>query len=145
MDNGKGTWGSRLGISKSTDFAAWDTSYAGNPKLPILILLSWCSSPSPLTSTAATTHQSCLTLCHPIDSSPPGSAVPGILPARTLKWVAISFSNAWKRRVKVKSLSVWLLATPWTAAHQAPPPIAFSRQEYWSGVPSPSLYMVHSQ
>ena len=65
--------------------------------------------------------------------------VPGILQARTLEWVAISFSNAWKGKVKVKSLSrVWLLATPWTAAHQAPPSMGFSRQEYWSGVPLPS-------
>ena len=84
--------------------------------------------------------QSCPTLCDPIDSSPPGSAVPGILQARTLEWVAISFSNAWKWKVKVKSLSrVRLLATPWIAAHQAPPSMGFSRQEYWSGVPLPSL------
>jgi len=83
----------------------------------------------------------CPTLCDPIDGSPPGSPVPGILQARTLEWVAISFSNAWKWEVKVKSLShVQLLATPWTAAHQAPPPMGFSRQEYWSGVPLPSLY-----
>ena len=69
----------------------------------------------------------------------PRSPVPGILQARTLEWVAISFSNAWKWKVKVKSLSrVWLLATPWTVAHQAPPPKGFSRQEYWSGVPLPS-------
>ena len=81
----------------------------------------------------------CLTLCDPRDSSPPGSTVPGTLQARTLEWVAISFSNAWKRKVKVKSLSrVLLLATPWTAAHQAPLSMGFSRQEYWSGVPSPS-------
>ena len=79
------------------------------------------------------------TLCDPIDSSPPGSAVPGILQTRTLEWVAISFSNAWKRKVKVKSLSrVRLLATPWTAAYQAPLSMGFSRQEYWSGVPLPS-------
>ena len=78
--------------------------------------------------------QSCLTLCDPIDGSPPGSAVPGILQARTLEWVAISFSNAWKWKVKVKSLSrVRLFATPWTAAYQAPPSMGFSRQEYWSG------------
>ena len=70
---------------------------------------------------------------------PPGSPVPGILQARTLEWVAISFSNAWKWKVKVKPLShVWLLVTPWTAAHQAPPSIGFSRQEYWSGLPLPS-------
>ena len=83
--------------------------------------------------------QSCLTLCSPIDGSPPGSPVPGILQARTLEWVAISFSNAWKWKVKVKSLSrVWLFATPWTAAYQAPPFMRFSRQEYWSGLPLPS-------
>ena len=79
------------------------------------------------------------TLCDPRDGSPPGSSVPGILQARTLEWVAISFSNARKWEVKVKSLScVRLLATPWTAAYQAPPSMGFSRQEYWSGVPLPS-------
>ena len=88
---------------------------------------------------AAKSLQSCPTLCDPRDGSPPGSPVPGILQARRLEWVAISFSNAWKWEVKVKSLSgVWLLATPWTAAHQAPPSMGFSRQEYWSGVPLPS-------
>ena len=88
---------------------------------------------------AAKSNQSCPTLCDPIDRSPPGSPVPGILQTRTLEWVAISFSNAWKRKLKVKSLShVRLLATPWTAAHQAPPSMGFSRQEYWSGVPLPS-------
>ena len=87
---------------------------------------------------AAKSLQSCPTLCDPIHGSPPGSPVPGILQARTLEWVAISFSNAWKGKVKVKSLShVRLLATPWTAAHQAPPSMGFSRQEYWSGVPLP--------
>ena len=76
------------------------------------------------------------TLCDPRGGSPPGSAVPGILQARTLEWVAISFSNAWKWKVKGKSLScVRLLATPWTAAHQTSPSMGFSRQEYWSGVP----------
>ena len=88
---------------------------------------------------AAKSLKSCLTLCDPIDGSPPGSAVPGILQARTLEWVAIAFSSAWKWKVKVKSLScVRRLATPWTAAHQAPPSMGFSRQEYWSGVPLPS-------
>ena len=83
--------------------------------------------------------QSCLTLCDPIDGSPPGSPAPGILQAGTLEWAAISFSSAWKWKVKVKSLSrVRLLATPWTAAHQAPPSLGFSRQERWSGVPWPS-------
>ena len=90
---------------------------------------------------AAKSHQSCPTLCDPIDSSPPDSPVPGIHQARTLEWVAICFSNAWKWKVKVKSLSrVWLLATPWTAAYQVPPSMGFSRQEYWSGVPLPSPY-----
>ena len=83
---------------------------------------------------AAKLLQSCLTLCDPIDGSPQGSPVPGILQARTLEWVAISFSNAWKWKVKVKSLSrVGLLATPWTVAFQAPLSVGFSRQEYWSG------------
>ena len=88
---------------------------------------------------AAKSLQLCPTLCDPIDSSPPGSPVPGILQARTPEWVAISFSNAWKWKVKVKSLScVRLLVTPWTAAYQAPPSMGFSRQEHWSGVPLPS-------
>ena len=89
---------------------------------------------------AAKLLRSCPTLCDPIDGSPPGSPIPGILQALTLEWVAISFSNAWKWKVKVKSLSrVRLFATPWTAAYQAPPPMGFSRQECWSGVPLPSL------
>ena len=88
---------------------------------------------------AAKSLQSCPTLCDPIDGSPPGSPIPGILQARTLEWVAISFSNAWKWKVKVKSLShVRLPATPWTAALQAPASMGLSRQEYWSGVPLPS-------
>ena len=92
-----------------------------------------------LAAAAAKSLQSCPTLCYPIDSSPPGSSVPGILQARALEWVAISFSNAWKWKVKGKSLSrAWLLATSWTAAYQAPPSLGFSRQEYWSGVPLPS-------
>ena len=88
---------------------------------------------------AAKSLQSCPTLCDPIDGSPPGSPVPGILQARTLEWVAISFSNTRKWKVKVKSLSrVRLFEIPWTAAYQAPPSTRFSRQECWSGVPSPS-------
>ena len=88
---------------------------------------------------AAKLLQSCPTLCDPIDGSPPGSPVPGILQGITLEWVVISFSNAWKWKGKVKSLSrLWLLATPWTAAYQAPPSMGFSRQEYWSGLPLPS-------
>ena len=86
---------------------------------------------------AARSLQSCPTLCDPIDGSPPGSPVPGILQARILEWVAISFSNAWRWKVKVKSLSpVRLWATPRTAAYPAPPYMGFSKQEYWSGVPS---------
>ena len=95
---------------------------------------------SSVTAAAAKSLQSCLTLCDPIDGSPPGSPVPGILQARTLEWVAISFSNAWKWKMKVKSFShVWTpLATPLTTVYQAPPSMGFSRQEYWSGVPLPS-------
>ena len=92
---------------------------------------------------AAKSLQLCPTLCDPIDSSPPGSPVPGILQARTLEWVAISFSNAGKWKVKVKSFScVQILATPWTAAYQAPPSMGLSRQEYWSGVPLRSLFFI---
>ena len=88
---------------------------------------------------AAKSLQSCLTLCDPMDGSPPESPVPGILQARTLEWVAISFSNAWKWKVKVKSLGrVQLAATTGTAALQASLSMGFSRQEYWSGVPLPS-------
>jgi len=115
--------------------------------------MSWCSNftqqalqdsqkaISALAAAAAKSLQSCPTLCDPVDGSPPGSPVPGILQARVLEWVAISFSNAWKWKVKVKSLGrVWLFATPWTAAYQAPPSMGFSRQEYWSGVPLPSPF-----
>ena len=92
---------------------------------------------------AAKSFQPCPTLCDLIDGSPLGSSIPGILQARILEWVAISFSNAWKWKVKAKSLShVWLLATPWTAAYQAPPSKGFSRQEYWSGVPLSSPIML---
>ena len=91
------------------------------------------------TAAAAKSHQSCLTLCDPIDGSPPGSSVPGILQARTVEWVAISFFRCMKVKSESESLSrVQLLATPWTAAYQAPPSMGFSRQEYWSGVPLPS-------
>ena len=100
----------------------------------------WLSNSTPRCICAtAKSLQLCPTLCDPIDGSPPGSPVPGILQARTLEWVAISFSNAWKWKVKVKSLSrVRHSATPWTAAHQAPPSMGFSKHGYWSGVPLPS-------
>ena len=92
---------------------------------------------------AAKSPQSCPTLCNPTEGSPTGSPVPGILQARTLESVAISFFNAWRWKVKVKSLSrVQLLATSCTAAYQAPPSMGFSRQEYWSGVPLPSPHML---
>ena len=79
-----------------------------------------------------------------MDCSLPGFSIHGILQARTLEWVAISFSNAWKWKVKVKSFSrVWLLETPWTAAYQAPPSMGFSQQQYWSGVPLPSPTYMH--
>ena len=92
-----------------------------------------------LSAATAKSPQSCPTLCNPIEGSPLGSSVPGILQARILEWVAISFSNAWKWKVKVKSFSrVRLLATPGTVAYQAPPSMGFSKQEYWSGVPLPS-------
>ena len=90
-------------------------------------------APSPSAAAAAKLLQSCPTLCDPIDGSPPGSPIPGILQARTLEWVATSLSNACKWKVKVKLLSrVWLLVTPWTAAYQGLPSMGFSRQEYWS-------------
>jgi len=96
-------------------------------------------SPIAAAAAAAKSLQSCPTLCDPIDGSPPGSPVPGILQARTLEWVAISFSSAWKWKVKVKLLSrAQLLLTPWTATYEAPPSMGFSRQEHWSGVPLPS-------
>ena len=92
---------------------------------------------SPAAAKSLQSRHTCL--CDPIDGSPPGSPIPGILQARILEWVAISFSNAWKWKVKVKLLShVQLLATPWIAAYQAPPSMGFSRQEYWSRVPLPS-------
>ena len=103
------------------------------------------NNPGPLlwlpADAAAKSHQSCPTLCDPIDGSPPSSPVPGVLQARTLEWVAISFSNAWKWKVKVKLLSrVRILGTPWTVAYQPPPSKGFSRQEYWSGLLLPSPF-----
>ena len=112
------------------------------PKCPSTedwIKKTWYIYTMECSAAAAKSLQSCPTLSNPIDGSPPGSAVPGILQARTLEWVAIFFSNEWKWKVKVKSLSrIQLFATPWTAAYQAPPSMGFSRREYWSGLPSPS-------
>ena len=110
-----------------------------NPWFPFLQHF-WNLLMKTIAAVAAKLLQSCPTLCDPIDGSPPGSAVPGILQPRTLEWVAISFSSAWKWNVKVQLLSrVQLLATPWTAAYQAPPSMGFSRQEYLNGVPLPSV------
>ena len=107
---------------------------------------SWATREAHIYVAAAKSLQSCPTLCDPIDRSQLGSSVPGIPQARTLEWVAISFSNAWKWKVKVKLLScAWLLATPWTAVYQAPLPMGFSRQEYWSRVSLPSpIYMLET-
>ena len=122
--------GSNLGLPRCRQ-RLYHLSHQGSP----------ISAASSTAAAAAKSLQSCLTLCDPIDGSPPSSTVSGILQTRTLEWVAISFSNAWKWEVKVKSLShVGLFATPWTAAHQAPPSMGFSRQEYWSGLPLPSPY-----
>ena len=132
--------------------SAWSSilEHFRHPKgnsMPISTSSSLILSPAPLrtfwhlpdSAAAAKPLQSCPTLCDPIDGSPPGSSIPGILQARTLEWVAISFSKAVKWKVKEKSLSrVQLLVTPWTAANQAPPLMGFSRQQYWSGVPLPS-------
>ena len=104
-----------------------------------IIIILYCHAAAAAAAAAAKSLQSCPTLCDPIDGGPPGSPIPGILQARSLEWVAISFSNAWKGKVKVKLLSrVQLFATPWSAAYQAPPSMGFSRQEYWSGMPLPS-------
>ena len=119
------------------------------PMIPLSLLhykqiIYHCTSWEVFTFTAKSL-QSCPTLCDPIGGSPPGSPIPGILQARTLEWVAISLSDAWKWKVKVKLLSrVRLLVTPWTAAYQAPPSMGSSRQEYWSGVPLPSPFTFNS-
>jgi len=135
-----------LGIFRTTNSFVWYCKDIGGSPVPGILqarTLEWIAisfSNAWRWKVKVKSLQSCPTLCDPIDSSPPGSPVPGILQARTLEWVAISFSNAWKWKVKGKSLScVWLLATPWTAAYQAPPSMEFSRQEYWSGVLLPSL------
>ena len=118
----------------------WNQRFCYLPSdLPCYLCLILPVAVSLPAAAAAKSLQSCQILCNPIDGSPPGSPIPGILQARTLEWVAISFSSAWNWKVKGKSLSrVWLFATPWTTAYQAPPSMGFSRQEYWSGVPLPS-------
>ena len=118
----------------------WDYLHLLSPLLLILLWNDRAYNKQEKGAAAANALQSCPTLCDPIDGSPPGSPVPGIFQARTLEWVAISFSNAWKWKVKVKSLShVRLFATPWTAAYQAPrfTSMRYSRQGPWSGSPLP--------
>ena len=122
-------------IKDQWDLVCWaretQTKLLHNP-----VCLNWHMYPA---AAAAKSLQSCPTLCDPIEGSPPGSPIPGILQARTLEWVAISSFNAWMWKVKVKWLScIRLCATPWTGSYKPPPSIGFSRQEYWSGVPLPS-------
>ena len=114
-------------------FSSCPQSFPASESFPMSQLFTSGGQSTPAAA-AAKSLQSCPTLCDPIDSSPPGFSIPGILQARTLEWVAIFFSNARKWEVKLKSLSrVRLPATPWTAAYQAPLSMGFSRQEYWSG------------
>ena len=129
-------------VRTKSEYTGMLLTVSANPALliyrEIIITNRNFSSPA---ATAAKSLQSCPILCDPIDGSPPGCPNPGILQARTLEWVAISFSNAWRWKVKVRSLSrVRLFATPQTVAYQAPPPMGFSRQVYWSGVPLPSPF-----
>ena len=113
-------------------YRCWDRNYLIICRLARYLVIA--------AAAAAKSIQLCPTLCDPRDGSPPGSPVPGIPQARTLEWAAISFSNAWKWKGKVKSLShVRIFETPWTAAYQAPLSMGYSRQEYWSGMPLPSL------
>ena len=117
----------------------WTEEPGGLQSIGITRIRTWIKQLSTQHAAAAKSLQLCPTLCNPLDGSLPGSPVPGILQARTLEWVAISFSSAWKWKVKVKSLShVRPSATPWTAAFQVPPSMGFSRQECWSGMPLPS-------
>ena len=122
--------GKSLGQSTLAGYSRWSLRVKRDWACTQLLFCSFLKPRSVYAATAKSL-QSCPTLCDPRDASPPGSPIPGILQARTLEWVAISFSNALKWKVKVKSLShVWLLATPWTAAYQAPPSMGFARQEY---------------
>ena len=132
------TW-SGMNLAVTATFTWNWASYVISPSFRFLSCRTGMARVPSAAAAAAKSLQSCPTLCNPIDGSPPGSPVPGILQARTLEWVAISFSNAWKWKVKMKPLShVRLLMTPWTAAYQASPSMGFSRQEDWSGSPVPS-------
>ena len=117
----------------------WIKAREGILLVTLVTILHLLIFESCICTAAAKSVQSCPTLPDPTDGNPPGSAVSGILQARTMEWVATSFSNSGKWKVKVKSLSrVRLLVTPWTVAHQSSPSMGFSRQEYWSGVPRKS-------
>ena len=137
-------WG--VAASARSWFGEPSLTFGGQKSLmAVTFLVCWCgrryfhSTWSYLRNEHVCLVLSHVQLCDPMNWSPPSSSVHGIFQASALEWVAISFSNAWKWKVKVKSLSrVRLLVTPWTAAYQAPPPMGFSRQEYWSGVPLPS-------
>ena len=140
LQEGMATHSNVLAWRIPMDRGAWQATVHGVTKSH----RCWATNIYLMHAAAAKLLQSCPTLCDPIDGSPPGSPVPGILQARTLEWVATSFSNAWKWKLKVKLLSrVRLLATPWTAARQAPPSLGFSRQEHWSGFlgPPPQSHM----
>ena len=135
-------WATREALSSRGSSQLRDISHIAGKFFTIWATREPKMSPTTTTTTTTKSLQSCPTLCDPIDGSPPGSPIPGILQAKTLEWVAISFSSAWKWKVKVKSLSrVQPSATPWSAAFQAPPSMGFSRQEYWSGLPLPSPKM----
>ena len=141
--------GKKTGVGCHALFQGIFPTQRSNPGISrcrwILYQLSHTKNTGVGAAAAAKSLQSCLTLCDPIDGSPPGFPISGIILARILEWVAISFSNVWKWKVKGKLLSrVRLFETAWTAAHHAPPSMGFSRQEYWSGVPSPSLTGVGS-
>ena len=129
-----------LRVSISSWFSFGKLYFSKNfPFLPICPFYWYRVANSSLLLMLLLSCLSCPTVCDPKHGSPPGSPIPGILQARTLEWVAISFSKAWKWKVKLESLScVWLLVTPWTAAYQTLPSTGFSRQEYCSGVPLPS-------
>ena len=135
-------WNFTFSVSPSND-RMWSTGEGNGKPLQYSCLENPMNSMCHYGAAAAKSLQWCPTLCDPIDGSPPGSPIPEILQARTLEWVAISFSNAGKWKLTVKSLShVRLLVTPWTVAHQAPPSMGFSRQEYWRGVPLPSPWVI---
>ena len=94
-----------------------DLEKAEEPEIKFPTVIGLLKKQESSRKTSAKSLQLCPTLCNPMDGSPPGFPIPGILQARTLEWVAISFSNAWKWKVKVKSLShVRLFATTWTVA-----------------------------